>query len=227
MKCANCGGEIDSQAIVCVYCGSRNEEGLAFYREVYRRVQRNRLLAPVLLRQKTPQMIQRMLTRIIVGMGMLGMVLLGISLGLYLLVPDPAYSDARPDSGSYAAEYVDIADDYNNLSYRSWIEYSNIIMDTLDRGETPGTNAVRGLLEYGFRIYYAEEMDAQLQAQARLQVDAMLRGVLELGEEEMALFHKADERYAYSVSPDMEAQQQLVSLIEDRLKARLAEEWEE
>lgn len=227
MKCTNCGGEIDSQAIVCVYCGSRNEEGIAFYKEVYHRIQRNRLLAPVLLRQKTPQMVQRMLTRIIVGMAALGMVLLCISLGMYLLVPDPVYSDKQPESGSYAAEYADMENDRNNSNYRSWIQYSNMVMDSLDEGRTPDTNVVQRMLEYGFQTYYAREMDTQLQAQARLQVDAMLKGVLELGEEEIAMFHKAEEQETYYIWPDTESLRQLATVIEGKLESRLAEEWGE
>ena len=89
MKCVNCGGELDSQAIKCPYCGSRNQAGLAFYKDVYEKVNRNKLLAPLLLRQKTPELVQRMLTRIIIAMGMLGAVLMGISIGLFWLIDDP------------------------------------------------------------------------------------------------------------------------------------------
>lgn len=227
MKCTNCGGEIDSQATVCLYCGSRNETGIAFYKEVYQRIQRNRLLAPILLRQKTPELVQRMLTRIIVAMAVLGMVLVGISLGMYLLMSEPVYSDAQPDEGSYAAEYVKVQSDYYNSDYLYWIRYSNMFLDALDEGRVPRRMDIEGMLDYGFRTYYADRMDTQLQEQARLQVDAMLQGVLELNEEELALFHRADEQYTYFMFPDPDAHELLVSLVEDKLAARLAEGWEE
>ena len=70
-------------------------------------------------------------------------------------------------------------------------------------------------------------MDAQQQEQARLQEDAMLKGVLELDQEELALFHKADERYSYYLAPDPDALEQLMTLVEEKLAARLEEGWEE
>lgn len=227
MKCANCGGEIDSQALVCRYCGSRNESGIAFYKEVYQRIQRNRLLAPLLLRQKTPELVQRMLTRIIVGLLLLGVALVGVGLGMILVTDDPVYRDDQPRAGSYADEYAREQGDHNNKDYQSWIQYSNQVLDALAEGRVPSRISMEGMLEYGFRTYYSDAMDAQLQEQARLQVDAMLRGVLELDQEEAALFHTADERYTYYkvIAPD--AQEQLITLAEDKLTARLAAGWEE
>lgn len=227
MKCTNCGGEIDSQALVCQYCGGRNEAGIAFYKEVYQRIQRNKLLAPLLLRQKTPELVQRMLTRIIAALAILGMVLVGISLGMVLMRKDPVYSDIQPKVGSYAAEYAREQGDYSNSEYQSWIQYSNQFLDSLDEGRIPGRMCIEGMLNYGFRTYYSERMDAQQQEQARLQVDAMLKGVLELDQEELALFHKADERYSYYLAPDPDALEQLMTLVEEKLAARLEEGWEE
>lgn len=224
MKCTNCGGEVDSQAISCPYCGSRNEAGIAFYQEVCRKIQRNRLLAPILLRQQTPELVQRLLTRIILAMGILGVVFLGISLGMYLLMEDPVYSNRRPAPDSYAAEYVKVAEDYYNFEYGYWKRYSNEFLDAWDSGRKIKTSCIERMLDHGFRVYYETEIDAQLQEQARLEVDAMLLGILQLSEEELELFHKADAEYTYSILPDPEAQERLVSLIETKLAIRLEEE---
>lgn len=227
MKCINCGGEIDSQAPVCLYCGSRNPEGLAFYKEVYRRIQRNRLLAPILLRQKTPELVQRMLTRIIIAMAALGMVLVVISLTMYLFMNDPISSDARPNEDSYASEYVRVQENYYNREYLDWIQYSNEFLNALDEGRIPDMMYIEGMLNFGFRVYYADRMDAQFQVQARQQVDAMLQGVLELSREELALFHTADAQYVYSKMPDPEAHRQLASLVENKLDDAVVKGWEE
>ena len=76
------------------------------------------------------------------------------------------------------------------------------------------------MLEEAFRVYYAEGMEPRIRQQACLEVDALLEGVLKLGEEERELFHKKEEQGGYYVGPDPHAQKQLVSLIEARLADR-------
>ena len=66
MKCQYCGGEVSSQSIKCPYCNQDNPEGIAFQKEVYKRIERNKLLKPFLLKQKTPELVQKMLTRVII-----------------------------------------------------------------------------------------------------------------------------------------------------------------
>lgn len=220
MKCANCGGEVDSQAVRCPYCGGRNEAGISFYKEVYQKVNRNKLLAPVLLRQKTPELIQQMLNRIILAMGILGIVFIAISVALYLMIDDPVYRNDEPAPNSYAAEYVKISDSYNNGSYQDWIRYANEFLDRWNSGSKIESYRIEMMLEYGFRVCYSDRVDDQLRQQAQLEVNALLEGVLGLGEEELALFHKADEQSVYSVRPDPAAREQLVSLIEAKLADR-------
>lgn len=220
MKCINCGGELDSQAIKCPYCGGRNQAGLAFYKEVYEKVNRNKLLAPILLRQKTPELVQRMLTRMIIAMGMLGTAFMGISIGLFLLIDDPVYRDDQPVPGSYAAQYAEIYDNYGNLKYLYWTQCRNEFLDRWNSGREIENYRIERMLEKAFRAYYAEGMDPRMRQQARMEVDALLEGVLELGETGRELFHKADGQDGYYVGPDPDAQKQLVSLIEARLADR-------
>lgn len=220
MKCANCGGEVDSQAVRCPYCGGRNDAGISFYKEVYQKVNRNKLLAPVLLRQKTPELIQHMLNRIILAMGILGIVFIAISVALYLMIDDPVYRNDEPAPNSYAAEYVKISDSYNNGSYQDWIRYANEFLDRWNSGSKIESYRIEMMLEYGFRVCYSDRVDDQLRQQAQSEVNAMLEGVLGLGEEELALFHKADEQSVYSVRPDPAAREQLISLIEAKLADR-------
>lgn len=220
MKCVNCGGELDSQAIKCPYCGGKNQAGLAFYKEVYEKVNRNKLLAPLLLRQKTPELVQRMLTRIIIAMGMLGAVLMGISIGLFWLIDDPAYRDDQPASGSYAAQYTEIFGNHSDLKYLYWTQCRNEFLDRWNSGREIDNYRIERMLKEAFRVYYAEGMDPRIRQQACLEVDALLEGVLKLGEEERELFHKKEEQGGYYVGPDPHAQKQLVSLIEARLADR-------
>lgn len=220
MKCTNCGGEVDSQAISCPYCGGRNEAGIAFYKEVYEKVNRNKLLAPLLLRQKTPELIQRMLTRIIVAMGIMGVVFIAISVAMsvamVLMTYDPIYSDVQPDPNSYAAEYVATQDYY----YQSWSEYASMFLEAWNGDSRESGFSISQMLNSGFHIYYDRDTDQQLQQQARLEVDALLEGVLQLSREEVALFHKTDEQNSYFTYPNTDAMEKLEVIIEAKLAAR-------
>lgn len=218
MKCENCGGEVDSQAISCPYCGGRNEAGINFYKEVYQKVNRNKLLAPLLLRQKTPELIQRMLTRIIVAMGIMGVVFIGISVVMILMTDDPIFSDAQPELGSYAAEYTGIWDDYD---YRNWAEYSSELLEVWNGGSPKRSLSIGQMLGSGFDLYYGRNKDPQLQEQARLEVDALLEGVLQLSREELAPFHRAGEQGGSYVYLDTETREKLEEVIEAKLAARL------
>ncbi|MDE5892363.1 MAG: zinc ribbon domain-containing protein [Acetatifactor sp.] len=218
MKCENCGGEVDSQAISCPYCGGRNEAGINFYKEVYQKVNRNKLLAPLLLRQKTPELIQRMLTRIIVAMGIMGVVFIGISVVMILMTDDPIFSDAQPEPGSYAAEYTGIWDDYD---YRNWAEYSSELLEVWNGGSPKRSLSIGQMLGSGFDLYYGRNKDPQLQEQARLEVDALLEGVLQLSREELAPFHRAGEQGGSYVYLDTETREKLEEVIEAKLAARL------
>lgn len=217
MKCTNCGGEVDSQAITCPYCGSRNEEGIAFYKDVYQKVSQNKLLAPLLLRQKTPELIQRMLTRIIVAMGIMGVVFMGISVVMVLMTDDPIFSDAEPDPNSYAAEYVVTRNDYY---YREWAECVSLFMEAWNSGNEKNGFSTWQMLNSGFHVYYDQDMDQQLQEQTRLEVDALLEGILQLSGEELALFHNKGEQYGFYVYPDSDALEELGTVIEAKLAAR-------
>lgn len=150
----------------------------------------------------------------------LGIVFIAISVALYLMIDDPVYRNDEPAPNSYAAEYVKISDSYNNGSYQDWIRYANEFLDRWNSGSKIESYRIEMMLEYGFRVCYSDRVDDQLRQQAQLEVNALLEGVLGLGEEELALFHKADEQSVYSVRPDPAAREQLVSLIEAKLADR-------
>lgn len=218
MKCTNCGGEVDSQAIRCPYCGGRNEAGIVFYKEVYQKVNRNKLLAPLLLRQKTPELIQRMLTRIIVAMGILSVVLMGISIMLYVMIDDPIYSDAQPEPDSYATEY---AVTMNNYYYRDWAANVSAFLESWNGDGQLKSYVVSDMLKSGFRVYYDNNMDEHLQQQARLEVDALLEGMLRLSQEELELFYSADTQNSYVPYPDPDDMESLEAVIKEKLAVRL------
>ena len=52
MNCPYCGSLLTYQDVVCPYCGRTNKGGVAFQKEVYDRIERNRLLRPFLINKK-------------------------------------------------------------------------------------------------------------------------------------------------------------------------------
>lgn len=103
MKCSYCGGEFSSQSEKCPYCGRENGEGIAFQEEVKRKIEKNRMLRPLLIRQETPKLVQRMLSRLIVIIGGTAVLLCVGSFSLYLFsVREP---DREPKEGSHAQAY--------------------------------------------------------------------------------------------------------------------------
>ena len=136
---------------------------------------------------------------------------------MVLMTDDPIYSDVEPDPNSYAAEYVVARNDYY---YWEWAECVSLFMEAWDSGDGESGLSTWQMLNSGFHIYYDQDMDQQLQEQARLEVDALLEGILQLSREELALFHNKGEQYGSYVYPDSDALEELGAVIEAKLADR-------
>ncbi len=115
MKCPYCGGEVPSQSTKCPYCGMENPEGVAFQEEVQRKIERNRLLRPFLLKQKKPELVQKMLTRILLLVTVFNVLLIMGSFGLYYWSYSANSEDKEPAPGSRATHFRENYYDANNF----------------------------------------------------------------------------------------------------------------
>lgn len=211
MKCINCGGEVDSQSTRCPYCGSDNAEGIKFQQEVAEKLARNKLLPKFILKDKTPDILQKLLWRVMFSFALAGIVLMGVSFALYcisdnLMASKEPYGYAKE---SYYARIENAADIYIFPE-----EYMNEIIVALDTGVKPYRSRVEYVLEYTYRLMVPDTyQDKEGYHDICLECYAFLKGYLCLQEEEIEyLLENNGERY-----PNEEVLAQLTDLVAERI----------
>lgn len=218
MKCPYCGGEISSQGLKCEFCGRENEEAVRFRNQLQEKSERNRLLRVLLLRQKKPELVQKMLTRVIVVMTFANLLLMACSLGIYLVADREA--GREPGKGSSAEtfyrEYTGNSSDYFSVTF---FREQNEYIDRLEAGEVPDETAVSLLVSGAYSVVSTvEDTEPVLE-----EMCAFFMGYIGLSEEEMA-FLKPDEDGEYPYSLNRETEEKTVALILEKQKER--PEWD-
>lgn len=172
MKCPYCGGEMYAQSVKCPYCGRENAEGIAFQQEISRRIERNKLLKPFLIKQKTPELVQRMLTRIII-VAVIGNLLLFVLCIGALMWKDREIS-AKVDPGIHAGAYLDaFYDKGTGYWYVDFFEQANSIIDMMENNEKPDESEVESLLWDAWRL--CGEMAAKYEPEEREEIECYLK----------------------------------------------------
>jgi len=211
MKCVNCGGEVDSQSTRCPYCGSDNAQGILFQQEVAEKLARNKFLPGFILRDKTPEMLHKLLWRVMFSFTLAGMILIGVSFALYC-VADNLSTPAEPygyAKDTYYTRTENAADIYIFPE-----EYMNEIIVSLDTGVMPYRSRVEFVLEYTYRLMVPDTYrDKEGYHDLCLECYAFLKGYLCLKEEEIEyLLENNGERY-----PSEEVITELTDVIAERL----------
>ncbi len=195
MKCPYCGGEVPAQSISCPFCGQENPEGVAFQKEVQKKIERNKLLKPFLIKQKTPELIQRMMTRIIVIIVVVNVALLGFS---FLLTVWSVQEEVRePATGSYAELYLEKFKDLDDYYFNNYYRELKKQVEMLDSGEMPDEYEISNLVTDAHRALEESEGEA-IQAAIYQYEIAFFRGFLGLTEEE-SRFLEPDEDGEYGI----------------------------
>ena len=201
MTCPFCGGEFSSQEIACPYCGNGNPEGIAFQNEVREKIERNKLLRPLLMKQKAPELVQRMLTRILIIMVGINILLLAFSFGIYLWGACPKEKTIPPEG--FAMEYKSALVS-ENYYYTSFIENIYEWIDKWDKGELPEEDQVLELLKSGYMaIARTTEEPDDVREEIRITVKAFFLGYLAMTEEEMEFLQPGEDgSYDYAAPGD-------------------------
>lgn len=195
MKCPYCGGEVPAQSVACPFCGQENPEGIAFQKEVQEKIERNKLLKPFLIKQKTPELIQKMMTRIIVILVVVNVVLLGFS---FLLTVWSVREEVRvPAEGSFAELYLEDFRDFDDYYFNNYYRELKKQIEMLDNGEMPEEAEIQNLVKDAHRALEENEGEEIQAAIYRYEV-AFFRGVLGLTEEE-SIFLEPDENGEYPI----------------------------
>ena len=195
MKCPYCHGEVPTQSTECPYCGMENPEGIAFRQEVQNKINRNKLLKPFLFKQKKPELIQKMMTRIIVIMILINVVLLGFV--LIAAVISTGKETREPLPGSFAELYME---EYQELDFYYFNNYYDELrkqVQKLDNGEIPEESEVENLITDAHRAL-EESTGEEIQEKIYRQEVAFFRGFLGLTEEE-SIFLEPDEDGEYDI----------------------------
>lgn len=161
MKCSYCGGEVSSQSEKCPYCGRENAAGIAFQEEVKKKIEKNRMLRPLLIRQETPKLVQRMLTRIIAVIGGTAVFLTVCSFALYLF--SEREPNRTPEGGSHAAAYAQSfgSGDFYDESFQEAVrEY----IENVEDGRLPSRNSVELMVTYAYWKVRADGEDSYIRA---------------------------------------------------------------
>lgn len=217
MKCVNCNGEIDSQAIKCPYCGSRNEAGIQFNKEVYEKVHRNKLLGPILLRQQTPELMQKVLTWIILALLAVSAVFFGIGTFLGASSYDSTTESAAVQEGSFAEIYQQSQGGYELSDYRNWVVFADTFIDTWETGGTIREYQAVELILAAYDLMHNDEMPESYKQAGLEEVNAVFVDIMQFSEEEMALFQERDPEYQYIYALPEETRDEILGIMREKL----------
>ncbi len=186
MKCPNCGGEVDSQSTACPYCNSVYEPGRLFQLELAEKMEKNKLLAKFVLKSRTPDMVQMMLTRSIISFLLAAIVFMVVAFGIYMLAENGLHRE--PEEGTYAWKYIHGND--SRIENEMLREYMNEIVVAVDTGEPVSDTA----LDYVLLNSLYEIQEDKDSEQSHL-IQAFMSGYLQMTEEEISEFMQVEDDY--------------------------------
>ena len=215
MKCPYCGGEVSFQNEKCPYCGRENAEGILFQKEIKQKIERNRLLKPFLIKQKTPELVQRMLTRILFVVSGVNLLLFVCCISFYVW----SERDSRrvPAAESHAESFAGSLRNGTEYYTETFFEEMNAFMDAMESGSIPNRNSLSFLVEYGYRAMRETAINSDADEETQLLIRAFFCGYIGISEEDAAFLDAAKAEDAPYTPPD-ELVEMAVSAIEKRVK---------
>lgn len=215
MKCPQCGGEVSYQDRYCPYCGKANLEWFDFQKEIQKKIDRNKLLKPFLIKQKTPELVQKMLTRILFIFIGINVLLLAFSFALFLWEDREIVRSAA--QGSQAQRYEQIFRENQEYYYDDFVQEINEFVDRVENGEIPEPEDIVYLLNRTYNALKYTQDEEVIRQETRLIVRAFYMGYLGLTEEDMA-YLLPNEEGKYDGYPDEEKAMPMALAIEKRLQ---------
>lgn len=204
MKCPNCGGEVDSQSVICPYCNSEYEPGKLFQMELAEKIARNKLLPKKIIENRTPEMISMLLSRIIISASLFAVVFVAAAYGVFWL--GESTLEREPAEGTYAWKYANEAD--RRIENEMLREYMYDIVVAVDTGEKVEEYWVDYVLG---NAYYPLKEDSDSRESGIIK--AFMTGYLQMSEDEI---EKLTTQYD-SYTAESAAKEQLLYDIIERL----------
>lgn len=219
MKCQYCGGEVPSQSVKCPYCNRENPEGIAFQKEVLKKIERNKLLKPFLLKQKTPEMVQKMLFRVNIIAIVANVLLFVVFCVMFSLTY--TYGVFEKQKSKEAQEFEEEFWADGNFYYKDFCFEMYEFIDSVEEGHMPDRFCLDGVVKEAYYVMReAEDMEEEYREQVSNTLDTFFRGYIGLSEEEMS-FLKPDEKGEYRYMLEDEIQKETVDAIKKCLEGRV------
>ena len=222
MNCPYCGSLLTYQDVVCPYCGRANKEGVAFQKEVYDRIERNRLLRPFLINKKKPEVLKLVMLRMVFILVFVNMMFLTFALGVtwWAEEGDKNSPKGRMISGVYAEEFPYMED----YSFKNFMEQATSCMRYMEKEEYEKMDegTIDLMVDFGYRAL-AENTGEEREEMYEIQ-KAYYVGYWGLSEEELAFLEPDNGSEYESLFPDLEKK----SMAIDAILAKIQEvaEWE-
>jgi len=176
MKCPNCGGEVDSQSVLCPFCNSEYEPGKLFQIELEEKIARNKLLPKKIIKNRTPEMISMLLTRVIISASLFAVLFTAVAYGVFVLGENGLVRE--PKEGSYAWKYAKEAD--RRIENEMLREYMYDIVIAIDTGGEVRDYWIDYVLSNAY--YPLREDPDSRESQI---IKAFMTGYLQMSEEEI------------------------------------------
>ncbi|MDO5574688.1 MAG: zinc ribbon domain-containing protein [bacterium] len=177
MKCRNCGGEVEAEALKCPYCGTKNPGGIRFLQIIRAKREQNKELEKEVLEASREGIINRVLNRTILVLAVVVVLVTGISFWIFFF-SDGNHLMAPPDSekvmqelydqGEYFRLYTYMTDydltgqkyqEYSRIAllacnYQSFINARNQLLNQIQSGEMPESYHIEPVYERAYRCLY-------------------------------------------------------------------------
>lgn len=222
MNCPYCGALLTYQDVVCPYCGRKHKEGVAFQKEVYDRIERNRLLRPFLINKKKPEVLKRVMLRMVFILVFFNMMLITFALGVswWASEGDKNSPKGRMFSGLYAEEFPYMED----YSFKNFMEQATSCMRYMEKEEfgKMDEGTIDLLVSFGYQAL-AENTGKEREEMYEIQ-KAYYVGYWGLSEEELAFLEPDNGSEYTSMFADLEKKAVAI----DAILAKIQEvaEWE-
>lgn len=216
MNCPYCGALLTYQDVVCPYCGREHKEGVAFQKEVYDRIERNRLLRPFLINKKKPEVLKRVMLRMVFILVFVNMMFLTFAITVAWWSEEGNTKEPKGDtfSGLYA-EAFPYMEDY---SFKNFMEEATSRMRYMEKEEyekiDEGTLSL--LVDYGYQAL-AENTGEERAKMYEIQ-KAYYLGYWGLSEEDLEVLEPDEGNEYTSRFPDLELRNELIAAILERVQ---------
>ena len=216
MNCPYCGALLTYQDVVCPYCGRKHKEGVAFQKEVYDRIERNRLLRPFLINKKKPEVLKRVMLRMVFILVFFNMMLITFALTVAWW-SEEGYTK-KPKEDMFSGLYVEAFPYMEDYSFKNFMEHATSCMRYMEKGEYEKIDEgnLSLLVDYGYQAL-ADNTGEEHAKMYEIQ-KAYYLGYWGLSEEDVDVLEPDEGNEYGSLFPDFELREETIAAILARVQ---------